>query len=84
MLEAGLEPDAVILDLNMPGLGGMGTLPRLRRLRPGLPVLLATGNADQTVIDLAATDGRVFLLNKPFDLPELKAGLMHLALFHRD
>jgi len=31
-LEAGLRPDVVLLDLNMPGLGGAGTLPRLRAL----------------------------------------------------
>ena len=32
LLEAGLEPDLVILDMNMPGLGGIGTLPRLPAL----------------------------------------------------
>jgi len=33
----------VILDMNMPGLGGIGTLPRLRALLPTVPVLLSTG-----------------------------------------
>ena len=31
-LEAGLEPGLVILDLNISGVGGAGTLPRLRDL----------------------------------------------------
>ncbi|HEX9081104.1 MAG TPA: ATP-binding protein, partial [Holophagaceae bacterium] len=43
LLEQGLEVDGVILDLNMPGIGGATTLVRLRALRPELPVLLATG-----------------------------------------
>ena len=75
MLEAGLEPDLVILDLNMPGLGGSGTLPRLRALRPTLPVLLATGRADQTALDLVAAHPEVTLLAKPFTRDEL---LRHL------
>jgi len=41
-----LYPDAVNLDLNMPSLGGKGTLPRPRGQCPALPVLLTTGRAD--------------------------------------
>ena len=71
-VEAGLRPDLVILDMNMPGLGGGGTLPRLRALRPHLPVLLATGRADQTALDLVEADPRTTLLSKPFSLEELR------------
>jgi len=71
-LEAGLEPGLVILDLNMPGLGGGGTLPRLRALRPELPVLLATGRADQTALDLVAADRGTLLLAKPFTMGEMR------------
>ena len=72
MLEAGLEPDLVILDMNMPGLGGIGTLPRLRVLRPTVPVLLATGRIDQTALTLAAAHPGVTLLPKPFGVVELQ------------
>jgi len=71
-LETGLKPDVVILDMNMPGIGGAGTLPRLRRLRPELPVLLATGRADQTALDLVAAHPKVTLLSKPFSMAELQ------------
>ncbi|MBP1771393.1 MAG: sensor hybrid histidine kinase [Holophagaceae bacterium] len=74
-LEAGLAPDVVILDMNMPGMGGAGTLPRLRALRPELPVLLATGRADQTARDLVAAHPRVTLLSKPFGMAELQQNL---------
>ena len=78
-LEAGLRPDVVILDMNMPGLGGAGTLPRLRALRPDLPVLLATGRADQTAQDLVQAHPGVTLLSKPFGKKELEAHLARLA-----
>jgi PAS domain S-box-containing protein len=79
LLEAGLEVDAVILDMNMPGLGGSGTLPRLRSLRPALPVLLATGRVDQAALDLVGSDPKTVLLPKPFSLVELGTKLAALA-----
>ena len=74
-LEAGFQPEVVILDMNMPGLGGAGTLPRLRALLPEVPVLLSTGRVDQTVLDLAATHPGVTLLSKPFGMKELQQQL---------
>ena len=72
-LEAGLRPDLVIMDMNMPGLGGSGTLPHLRAICPALPVLLATGRADQSALDLVAADPKTILLSKPFSMDELRA-----------
>ncbi|MFZ1612796.1 MAG: ATP-binding protein [Holophaga sp.] len=78
-LEAGFNPDVVILDMNMPGLGGVGTLPKLRALRPTLPVLLSTGRADQIAQNLAATIPHVTLLSKPFTMDVLKNHLETLG-----
>ena len=75
LADSGLRPDAVILDMNMPGLGGSGTLPRLRTLDPAVPVFLATGRADQAALDLAAAHPFVTLLTKPFSLQELRTRL---------
>ncbi len=66
------ETDMVILDMNMPGMGGGGTLPLLRDLRPTLPVLLATGRADQAAVNLADAHPLVTLISKPFGLGELQ------------
>jgi DNA-binding response OmpR family regulator len=65
----------VILDVNMPGLGGAGTLPRLRALRPDVPVLLTTGRVDQTTLGLLTAHTRVTLLPKPFNVSELQMSL---------
>jgi signal transduction histidine kinase/CheY-like chemotaxis protein len=77
-LEAGKQPDLVVLDLNMPGLGGAETLARLRALRPAVPVLLATGRADQTALDLVEAHSGVTLLPKPFSMEDLRKRLESL------
>jgi|GEM_PF-2229150 len=74
-LEAGLAPDVIILDMNMPGLGGAGTLPRLRALNPTVPVMLATGRVDQFASNLSAAHPHVTLLPKPYTMEELKRNL---------
>jgi C4-dicarboxylate-specific signal transduction histidine kinase/CheY-like chemotaxis protein len=78
-IEFGYRPDVVILDMNMPGLGGKGTLPRLRSLLPEVPVLLATGRVDQAALDLAAAHPRVTLFPKPFSLKALQQRLASLG-----
>ena len=42
-------PDLVILDLTMPGLGGLETLERIRREQPQLPVLLSSGYPEEAL-----------------------------------
>jgi CheY-like chemotaxis protein/anti-sigma regulatory factor (Ser/Thr protein kinase) len=78
-IEAGFSPEVVILDMNMPGLGGSGTLPRLRALLPAVPVLLSTGRTDQSALDLAEAHVDVTLLPKPFDIKGLQEHLNRVA-----
>jgi CheY-like chemotaxis protein len=65
--------------MNMPGLGGAGTLPRLRALNPTVPVLLATGRADQSAMNLIQTNLGVALLSKPYELKDLEYELKCLG-----
>jgi len=74
-VEGGFRPDMVLLDMNMPGLGGKGTLPRLRSLLPDVPVLLTTGRVDQDALDLVAAYPGARLLPKPFSIAELNRQL---------
>jgi len=71
-LDAGLEVDLAILDITMPILDGAATLPHLRRLRPNLGVILATGKVDDAVHALTRTFRNVTLLPKPYSLSELR------------
>ncbi|MCU0511786.1 MAG: protein kinase [Anaerolineae bacterium] len=45
-----LQPDVLILDLNMPGKGGLDILPDLREQAPNVKVLVLTGREDDIYI----------------------------------
>jgi PAS domain S-box-containing protein len=79
LLASGLEADLVILDMRMPGMGGAETLPRLRALRPELPVLLATGHSDRDLPPLLERFPRVNWIQKPFTLAEIRAKIGEIA-----
>ncbi len=65
--------DAVVLDLMLPGKGGIDVLAALRASRPNLPVIVlsARGEVEDRVAGLDA--GAVDYLVKPFSLAELLA-----------
>lgn len=65
--------DVVLLDVNMPGLGGIETLRRIRAFAPRLPVLMLTVRDQEEdkveALDLGADD----YVTKPFSTRELIA-----------
>jgi DNA-binding response OmpR family regulator len=65
--------DMVVLDLMLPGIGGMEVLAKLRDVKPELPVVVLTarGEIEDRVAGLDA--GAVDYLVKPFSLAELLA-----------
>ncbi len=67
--------DAVLLDINMPGLGGIETCIRMRRIFTRLPILMLTvrGNEDDKV--KALESGADDYITKPFRIRELTARL---------
>ena len=75
----GRVPDAVVLDLTLPGLDGLQVLQRARALGLRTPVLILTarGTVGDRVMGLNA--GADDYLPKPFDLDELEARLRALV-----
>jgi two-component system response regulator MprA len=71
-------PDAVVLDVLMPGVDGLEVCRRIRRDGKGVPVLMLTARAevDSRVAGLDA--GADDYLSKPFALAELNARLRAL------
>jgi DNA-binding NarL/FixJ family response regulator len=49
-LDAGLDVDLMILDLQMPGYQGIDSVRTVRARRPDLPVLVLSGNEDPSVV----------------------------------
>ena len=64
------EIDAVISDVVMPGMDGPALVRALRESRPGLPAILVSGYAEETLRRDLAGGGVVFLA-KPYALREL-------------
>jgi CheY-like chemotaxis protein/anti-sigma regulatory factor (Ser/Thr protein kinase) len=79
LIDGGFRPDAVLLDLNMPGLSGAETLPLLRKRLPRVPVVIATGRADQAALDLAGSQPIVALMPKPFTMADFQKQLTALG-----
>lgn len=65
------EIDCVILDLTMPHLDGEETFRELRRIRPEVPVILASGYNQQDVTQKFAGKGLAGFIQKPFRLETL-------------
>src|SRR5207249_3326099 len=67
-------PRVVIVDLVMPRLDGLETVERIRKINPGVLVMLISGQAD--VLQAMAQDiGVVATFTKPLDLPQMLAAL---------
>jgi len=49
-LARSVNPDVVLMDLSMPGLGGVEAIAELWRERPGLPVVALTGSLDPETV----------------------------------
>ncbi len=62
------HPDAVFLDVVMPGIDGIEVLRRIREKRPHLPVILLSGTVTPTQIETAKELGVTDVLRKPATL----------------
>jgi len=67
------QPDIVLLDLMMPGMGGMAALQNMKALYPSLCVVMVTANEDLSLARRALSLGAADYVTKPFDLDYLDA-----------
>ena len=77
--EAGLEfvkrqpYDCVVVDLKMPGLGGLETIKAIKLEQPDVKVILLTGHSSAEDVDQAMDIGTYSYLVKPVDFEDLLA-----------
>lgn len=74
------DPHVVVMDLRMPGIGGIEATRRLRAARPGQQVILYTAYVDAEVERQAELAGAALCLGKVEGLPRLERELVRLTL----
>ncbi len=65
------EPDVMVLDLKMPGIGGMDVLSQIRKNHPEIQVIILTGHGSKRDEDQARRLGAFDYLEKPVDIDKL-------------
>ena len=78
-LLANHQVDMVITDVNMPGMDGHQLLDEIRKLHPGLPVMLITAFGQVSKAVDAIKAGAVDYLMKPFDSEALISAVRRFA-----
>ena len=75
MVETADDSALILLlsDINMPGMTGLELLPRVKALRPDLPVIMITAYGDPETRRLAQAGGAEDVYAKPIDFTALKA-----------
>jgi two-component system response regulator TctD len=76
-----MQPDVVVLDLNIPGMDGLEVLAQARQAKLITPVLILTARGTVGDRVLGLNSGADDYLAKPFDLDELEARVR--ALYRR-
>lgn len=71
--------DLVVTDYNMPGYCGVDLVREAKRIRPDLPVALASGYVTTEIEHAALAEGASALIHKPNDVEELCATVDRLA-----
>jgi CheY-like chemotaxis protein len=62
----------ILSDINMPGMTGLEMLPKVKEIRPDVPVIMITAYGDADTRRKAIASGATGLLTKPIDFELLR------------
>ncbi len=66
------RPDAIVLDVEMPGMNGLEAFRRIREIDASVPIIFITGHAGTEEAIQAVKLGALDYLFKPLELPEVR------------
>lgn len=72
-------PDAMFLDVSMPGLNGLDVLAEVKRTRPSLAVVVITGHATDDEVEEVKRLGAVDVIPKPAALTHYHQAIERLG-----
>ena len=67
----------ILSDINMPGMTGLEMLPKVKEIRPEVPVIMITAYGDAETKRKALESGAQGLLTKPIDFAVLREEIDH-------
>jgi DNA-binding NarL/FixJ family response regulator len=79
---AGLRPDVILMDLNMPRCNGVEATRQLRRLQPGIAVIVLTTYSDDTWVFSALQAGARGFLTKDAGTEEIHRAITAVTAGH--
>ena len=65
-------PILILSDINMPGMTGLEMLPKMKEMRPDVPIIMITAYGDSETRRKAIEGGATGLLTKPIDFTLLR------------
>lgn len=71
VLDGGMKPDVVLLDIKMPGIDGMDALMEIKARDPQIETILLTGHGEAASSIEGMKRGAFDYLMKPIDIAEL-------------
>jgi len=83
MLEAEV-PDVIVLDVRMPGMGGMELLRRVKKAHPNMGIVVLTGHDSHGAEERALRLGAFAYMRKPVDIDDLIGTIKRSSGKHRD
>jgi two-component system response regulator HydG len=69
--------DLILMDIKMPVMNGVETYKKIKKIKPGLPVIMLTAFALEELIQESIKEGAFACLKKPLDFDELFATIEH-------
>src|ERR1700735_245120 len=82
----GTEGDATLIlllsDINMPGMTGLELLPRVKAIRPDLPIIMITAYGEAATLRRATEAGADGVFGKPIDFAALKGEIEQRLAAH--
>jgi len=74
-INRGPAPNLIVLDIAMPGMDGLETLAKCKKISPEQKVLMMSGSGDRHRLGQAMELGAADCLHKPFEAPQLKGAV---------
>jgi len=69
------DPDLILMDIMMPGMGGIDAFKEIKKRDPGIPVIMLSAQGDLKVAVESLKLGASDYFGKPIDFPKLEAAI---------